>query len=367
MQPNIGPLGARRFFDCRIAKFLAACRATAYGLEQTCIRKREESMRYIKRALVAVAGLLAAGALAAPAAAQTAKWPQRTVKLIVTLGAGSGVDIGSRLFADRLSQRWGQSVIVENRPGGDGVVAISTFVKAHDDHVLLSAPTSSFTAHPFLYENLPYRPKDLNPIVRLSNTVVGISVPASLDIKSLKALFELVRKEPGKYNWAGVTGALDFLFEGFLKGEGLDIKKVPYRNPVEAANDLAEGRVQVYESALAIARPQILAGKIRMLAVTNTERTPAFPDIPTVAQAGFPGLTVDGLVGLFGPPDMPLAVRQQIADDVRAVADKVVAERLAITGQLMNVGGPDEFERSIEAQRAQVAEMARRLGVAEKK
>jgi tripartite-type tricarboxylate transporter receptor subunit TctC len=325
-------------------------------------------MRTTRRDLFTLAGMLAAGALGAPrAVAQAPKWPQRGVKLIVPLGAGSGVDIGSRLLADRLSRRWGQTVIVENRPGGDGIVAIAAFVKAHDDHVLLSSPTSSFTAHPFLYGNLPYKPADLNPIVRVSNTVVGISVPASTDIKSLKQLFDLARKEPGKLNWAGVTGALDFLFEGFLKGENLDIKKVPYRNPVEAANDLAEGRVQVYESAVAIARPQIQNGKIRLLAVTNTERTPAYPDVPTVAEAGFPGLTVDGLVGLFGPAEMPLDLRQRIAEDVRAVADKTVADRLGTTGQLMNIGGPQDFAKSIDAQRAQIAEMAKRLGVAEKK
>ena len=325
-------------------------------------------MRTTRRDFFTLAGMLAAGALGTrPALAQAPKWPQRNVRLIVPLGAGSGVDIGSRLLADRLSQRWGQSVIVENRPGGDGIVAIAAFVKAHDDHVLLSSPTSSFTAHPFLYGNLPYRPADLNPIVRVSNTVVGISVPVASNITSLKQLFDQARKEPGKLNWAGVTGALDFLFEGFLKGENLDIKKVPYRNPVEAANDLAEGRVQVYESALAIARPQIQAGKIRMLAVTNTQRTPAYPDIPTVAEAGFPGLTVDGLVGLFGPADMPAELRQRIAEDVRAVADKTVEARLATTGQLMNIGGPQDFEKSIDAQRAQIAEMAKRLGVPEKK
>ena len=321
---------------------------------------------HFRRALACGGALLAGFAIAVPAHAQ-APYPNHVIKLEVGFAAGGGNDIFARIIAQKMQEDLGQPVIVENRPGGDGIVAIAAFVKAHDDHVLLSSPTSSFTAHPFLYENLPYKPKDLNPIVRVSNTVVGISVPVSLNITSLKQLFELVRKEPGKLNWAGVTGALDFLFEGFLKGEGLDIKKVPYRNPVEAANDLAEGRVQVYESALAIARPQILSGKIRMLAVTNTERTPAFPDIPTVAQAGFPGLTVDGLVGLFGPADMPLELRARIADDVRAVADKIIAERLATTGQLMNIGSPDEFARSIDAQRAQVAEMARRLGVAEKK
>ena len=323
-------------------------------------------MRRFQRPLLAVAGLLAAFAVAAPSAsAQT--WPTRTVKFIVSLGAGSGVDIGSRLIGDKLSQKWGQPVIIENRPGGDGVLALGVFAKQHDDHVLLAAPTSSFTAHPFLYENLPYKPQDLNPIVRISNTTVAISVPTALGVNSLKELFDLARKEPGKLNWAGVTGALDFLFEGFLKGESLDLKKVPYRNPVEATNDLSENRVQVYEGAFAIVRPHLQSGKIKVLAVTSTQRDPAHPEIPTVADAGFPGLTVDGLVGLFGPPDMPAALRDRIYADVKSVADKTIGDRLATTGQVMNIGGPDEFAKSIVAQRAQLAEMAKRLGVTEKK
>ena len=106
--------------------------------------------------------LLATLALGAqPSTTQT--WPHRTVKFIVTLGPGSGVDIGTRLLADRLSKRWAQPVVVENRPGGDGIVAISTFVGADDDHVLLAAPSGSFTAHPFIYKTLPYRPADLRP------------------------------------------------------------------------------------------------------------------------------------------------------------------------------------------------------------
>src|ERR1700719_2557145 len=123
--------------------------------------------------------------LAAPAAAD---WATRPVRLILTLGAGSGTDIGARLLADRLTQRWGQPVIVDNRPGGDGLVAINAFVTAHDDHVLLFAPSSSFTAHPFLHDNLPYKPSDLVPITRVSNTIITISVPASLQVNSLKEL-----------------------------------------------------------------------------------------------------------------------------------------------------------------------------------
>ena len=109
--------------------------------------------------------------------AAAADWPTRPVRFIVTLGAGSGADIGARLFADRLSQRWGQPVVVENRPGGDGIVAINAFVSAHDDHVLLFSPTASFTAHPFLHDRLPYKPSDLDPIARVSNTVIAIAVP----------------------------------------------------------------------------------------------------------------------------------------------------------------------------------------------
>jgi tripartite-type tricarboxylate transporter receptor subunit TctC len=256
-------------------------------------------------------------------------------------------------------------VIVENRPGGDGIVAINAFVSAHDDHVLLFSPTSSFTAHPFLHENLPYKPKDLVPITRISNTLIGISVPIDSKVGSLTELVALARAEPGKLNWAGTTGALDFMFAGWLKREGLNITEVPYRNAVDAANDLAEGRVQVYEAALAIVRPQLDGGRIKLLAVVNTARAPTQPKIPTAAEAGYPALTIDGLVGLFGPPGMPLALRQRITADIRAVADKTIEDRLTITGQLMNIGGPEEFAASIEQQRSTVAQSAKELGIAE--
>jgi tripartite-type tricarboxylate transporter receptor subunit TctC len=315
-----------------------------------------------------LAGALALIAAALPlaatltAAAETA-WPTRPVRLILTLGPGSGSDIGARLLADRLGARWGQPIVVDNRPGGDGIVAINAFVGAHDDHVLLFAPSSSFTAHPFLHENLPYRPSDLVPITRVSNTIITISVPASLAVDSMQDLAALARKEPGKLNWAGVTGALDFIFAGWLKREGLAINKVPYRNPVDAANDLAESRVQVYESALAIVRPQLQSGKIKLLAVTNSVRAPTEPNLPTVAESGFPALTIDGLVGLFGPPGMPLELRNRITADIRAVVDDTVKDRLTTTGQLTNIGGPEEFGQSIDAQRAQVAAFADELGI----
>ena len=232
-------------------------------------------MRPSRRALLALTLLAPLVPWSTPSVAQT--WPQRPVKFLLPLGPGSGVDIGARLLADRLTARWGQPVVVENRPGGDAILAISTFVNAKDDHVLLGSPTSSFTAHPFLHENLPYKPSDLQPIARVSNTLITLAVPAALNVGSIAELIAMARAQPGKLNWAGVTGALDFLFAGFLKNAGLTMTKVPYRNPVEAANDLGENRVQAYISALAIARPTIEAGKVKPLAVTNSVRAPTLP------------------------------------------------------------------------------------------
>ena len=323
-------------------------------------------MRNVQRSLLALSLLASLVLWVTPSAAQNSAqaWPQRTVKFILPLGPGSGVDIGARLLADRLTQRWGQPVVVENRPGGDAIVAIGTFVSAHDDHILLCSPSSSFTAHPYLHENLPYKPSDLMPIARVSNTIITIAVPASLNVGSLSELVALARARPGKLNWAGVTGALDFLFAGFLQGAGLNMTKVPYRNPVEAANDLAEGHVQVYEAALAIVRPQLQAGKIKLLAVTNGVRAPTAPDVPTAKEAGYPALTIDGLVGFFGTPDMPMELRERIAADVRAVAaDPTIESRLTLTGQILNVGGPAEFGAAIEEQRAKIAGIAKDLGI----
>lgn len=324
-------------------------------------------MRNGQRVLALILGLAAAFSFGiAPSGAQS--WPQRTVHFIVTLGAGSGADIGARLLAERLTKKWGQPVVVENRPGGDGIVAINAFVSARDDHVLLFAPSSSFTAHQYLHDNLPYKPSDLAPIARVSNTIIAISVPSSLPVKTLDDLIKLTRAEPGKLNWAGITGALDFMFESYLKSAGLKMSKVPYRNPVEAANDLAEGRIQVYRSAYAIIRPRLQSGKVHVLAFSNSVRAQAAPDIPTVAEAGYPELTVDGLVGLFGPPTMPLALRERLAADIKAVmdADPLVGERLTLTGQIVNPGGPAEFGKSIDEQRATIAAAAKTLGVAAK-
>jgi tripartite-type tricarboxylate transporter receptor subunit TctC len=300
------------------------------------------------------------------AAAQS--WPQRPVKLIVPLGPGSGVDIGMRMLGERLSKKWGQPVVIENRTGGDAIVAITAFMSANDDHVLLATPTSSITAHPFTAKNLPYKMSDLVPIARGWITLIGIAVPANLEVNSLKELVELARKKPSELNWAGTTGAIDFLFAGFLKKNNLDMARVPYKNPQDATNDLATNRIQVAEASLATLQPQLQAKSIKLLALVSSVRSPSYPDVPTAKEAGFPELTLDGLVGLFGPKDMPLSIREQIAADLReAVLAKDFESRLNLTAQVVAPGGPKELTESFNDQKSRVAGAAKDLGVAASK
>jgi tripartite-type tricarboxylate transporter receptor subunit TctC len=321
-------------------------------------------MTRLRAVLPAVCAGFALIATAVSVAAAQTSWPQRNVRFIVPLGPGSGADIGARLFADRLAARWGKPVVVENRPGGDAIVAITGFVGAHDDHTLLYAPAATFTAHPFLHDRLPYDQADLVPIARVSNTIVAIVAPASLKVGTLAALIGQVRAQPGKLNWATATGFSDFLFASFLKNAGLDMSKVPYRDPVQPATDAAEGRIQFYWGALAIVRPHLEAGKLTLLAVSNSVHIPDEPTVPTVKEAGFPSLAYDGLVGLFGPRDMADDVRERIAADIAAVAsDAAITTRLLSTGQLVSPGRPAEFAASISAQRAIVGEIAKEMGI----
>jgi tripartite-type tricarboxylate transporter receptor subunit TctC len=297
-----------------------------------------------------------------PSLAQS--WPQRTVKFILPLGSGAGADISARLFADRLTKRWGQSVVVENRPGADGIVAINAFISAADDHTLLFGPSSSFVAHPYLHDKLPYDRRDLSPVARISNTLVSVAVPGPMNVKSIADVMTIARSQPGKLNWATVTGVTDLIVAGYLKSAGLDMAKVPYRDTVQALNDLAESRIHFYVAALAIVRPQVQARRIKLLAITNRERAPDAPELPTVTESGFPELAFDGLVGLYGPRDMRDELRSHIAAEVRAVAeDPEVKQRLTATGQLVRPGTAAEFAASIEEQSAKLAAFAKALGI----
>jgi tripartite-type tricarboxylate transporter receptor subunit TctC len=314
------------------------------------------------RRLIVAAGLV----LFSLVSAQADSWPQRNVTFILPLGAGSGVDVTSRLIADKLSAKWGKPVVIENRPGGDAMVAISAFLSATDGHTLFMAPTSTFTAHPLLHAKLPYEISDLVPIARATNTLIAIGVPASLGVNSLAEFVKLAKDKPGSLNYAGTTGAVDFVVSGFLKESGVEVAKVPYKDGVQALNDLAEGRIQIYSAAYAIMRPQVEAGKVKVLALMNKERAASLPNIPTAKESGFPSLTLDGLVGLFGQRQMSAELRDRIsADLVEVTNDPEFSKRVTATGQVVRPGNAAEFAAEIDEQRNRIAQAAKAAGLAQ--
>src|SRR4029078_3739768 len=233
------------------------------------------------------------------------------VRFIVGLAPGSAQDIAARLFGDQLSKRWGQPVVIENKPGADGIVAINAFTGAHDPHTLLFAASGTFTAHPTQYAKLPYDPSDLVPLARVSSTIIAVSVPTALNVNTLDELVALARKEPGKLNLAPTPGTTEITFDNFMKATNITMTKIQYGDITKALADLSENRVQVIVSGIAIVKSQVEAGKVKFLAITNLKRGSAVPDLPTATEAGYPSLALDGLIGLFGPKNLPAGTAER--------------------------------------------------------
>jgi tripartite-type tricarboxylate transporter receptor subunit TctC len=319
----------------------------------------------MQRLVALLVAIVAAAAAPSGQALAQESYPSRTVRLILPFGAASATDITARLFADRLSARWGRPVVVENRPGGDGLVALNAFLGAHDDHTLFFGPAAIFLVHLYDEDKPSYDLHDIVPIAGIYVTVLAISVPVSLNVSTMDELVAMARAQPGKLNAAAATGNSDFLIFGFIKSMGLQIAKVPYRDIMQAPNDLAENRIQILSSSLAVAQPLMQAGRIKVLLVTSKQRASAAPDIPTAADAHYPDLTMETAGGLFGPPQMPQRLRERLAADLRSIAesDPAIAKRLADTGQIMTLRRPADFARCVQEQNDQLAVLAKILGL----
>jgi tripartite-type tricarboxylate transporter receptor subunit TctC len=301
---------------------------------------------------------------ATSASAQT--YPTRTVKFILPFGPASGTDITARLVTEPLAKRWGQPIVIENRPGGDGLVAINAFISANDDHTLLWVPVGTFAVHPYQHDKLPYdAERDLVPIVNVSSLFLALSAPVALNVGTFKEFVDLVHANPGKYNAAAANGNSDFLMSGFLKSNNMQMAKVPYRDIMKGPIDLAENRIQLLSSSLAIVTPLMHAGKVKVLAVTGRHRAASAPDVPTVKEAGYPALEMESIGGIFGPRGMPLELRKKIAADVGAAAmsDPGIAVKLASTGQVIDIRGPEEFAVGIKDLDTKLAKIADILGM----
>jgi tripartite-type tricarboxylate transporter receptor subunit TctC len=317
--------------------------------------------------LASMAGVIVMGALAASCstAGDPGRWPTQPVRLIVPSGAGSGVDLAARLFAPRLAARWRQPVVVDNRPGTDGVVGTQAFVTARDAHALLFAPAGPVTLAPHLHGRLPYDPvRDVTPISAVGSVTLVIATSTAVEASSLGDLAALVRRRPAAYRWAtGSPGGPELVVQAFVEQEHLQMTQVRYREVSLALQDVGAGRVHVLLASLPTMAPLLQTGRIRPVAVTNTRRSAAAPQVPTVSEAGYPALSLDGLWGVFGGRDMPpAAVRRIAADIVQAAADPELVDRLRAVGLTVGAGTPEEFAAALDRQRRQAATLAQASG-----
>ena len=297
--------------------------------------------------------------------ATTGEWPTRPVTVIVPFGPGGGADIVARLLVPRLSERWRQPVVVDNRPGADGVVGVQAFLSARDGHTLLFTPAGQVTLTPLLRDDIPFDPaRDLVPTAAAVTASIAISVTGDVKASSLADLVVSVGSEGTRLLWSATPGLPEVIFKACLAVEKLEMTHVPYRDLSMALRDLAAGRIHVGIFALPTVMPFVQSGSVRLLAVTSSARVAAAPDVPTSSEAGYPALSSDGRWGFYGWRDIPPALRDRIAADVRQVLeDKNLAARLVAMGLTVAPGDAEEFGQAIERQRNQVREITRILGL----
>lgn len=288
-------------------------------------------------------------------------WPQRNVQIITPFPAGTGGDIVARLFAERLTSRWAKPVVVENKPGSDGILAVTAFLGARDEHTILLTNGGPLTSNPFKHDKLPYDPiNDFVPISSAADALVAVSAPTSLQVNSLASFVKYARAHSGRLNWGATPGALDYIVPGFLKRAGLDMTHVPYREIAPALQDLAEARLHLYASALVTQLPAVHTGKVRVLVVTNRERTNLVPETPTAREAGFADLEFEAFLGFFGPPGMQKELQERISAGIREFGgDAALAARLSAAGLRLRTNTPTELSEIVERERRKVAELAR--------
>lgn len=296
-------------------------------------------------------------------ATATEAWPQQTVRIVVPFPAGSAIDVAARIIGDGLAIRWGRSVVIENKAGGETVIGAAAFANSRDDHALLYTTFGTLSILPLTADKLPFDPqRDLVPLVPTVSVVVAISVTSDLAVKTLADLETIIRARPGELAWASSPTLPRYVFTMFLKQRHLEMTYVAYRDASQPQADLSEGRIHAFIAAIPTSTPAVAAGKARFVATTEPQRTTILPEVPSVAEAGYDELTFVGGAGMFGSKNMPSSVRERIITDVNAVlSDAVVAGKLRAAGQQVIGGGPEALRRLVEQQAARVVEISKSI------
>lgn len=297
-----------------------------------------------------------------------AQYPNKPVRIIVPFPPGQATDIVARLLAEELSKTWKHNVVVENRGGGGSIPGMIAGRDAPADGYTMTFGTSgSIGVNPSLYANLPYDPpKDFAMVNGVFLVPLMIVAHPSAPFNSLKELVDAAKKEPGKLNWgyAGTGTSQHLTGEYFKHRAGVDIVAVLYKGSGPAITDLLGAQIPLLVDSLASAMPHIKSGKIKPLAMTSAQRVPQLPEVPTVAELGYPGFDGVGWGGLVVPKATPAAVIEKISADVRTVLnDPAMRKRIIDRGAVPDPRGPKEWTNFVNAEIVKWAEIVRRANL----
>ncbi|MEO7254441.1 MAG: tripartite tricarboxylate transporter substrate binding protein [Casimicrobium sp.] len=284
-------------------------------------------------------------------------WPAKTVRIVVPFSAGGTTDVVARLLAQRLQEAWGQTVIVENKVGAAGNIGANDVAKSPNDGLsLLMASGSILTVNPHIYAKMPFDAmNDLVPITNVASGPMVVVVGPNVAAKNVTEFIALAKAKPGVLNFgsSGVGSQVHMAGENFVYSAGIDLKHVPYKGESQALIDVAGGSVEMMAGNLAAMLPFIKSGKIKALGVTSAERSPAAPDIPTVAEAGLPGFVNVGWFGLFAPAGTSKDIVDKIQrDSAKALRTDDMKQRLLAVGMVPVANTPSQLADAIRAESA---------------
>jgi tripartite-type tricarboxylate transporter receptor subunit TctC len=314
-----------------------------------------------------LAGAFALAVLAPLAPAQEA-YPSKPVRIIVPFAAGGVADLLPRIVGEKLTQKWGQPVVVENKVGAAGNIGMAEGARAAPDgYTLLLAPAGNLTVNPKLFPNLPFDTyRDLTPVTLLAQSPNVLVVHPSVPAKSFQELIAYAKANPGKLNFASPgEGSGAHLAGELLKIEaGIDATHVPYKGIAPAVNDLLGGQVQMMFAGISTVLQHVKAGKLVALAIASPKRNPQLPDVPTVSESGLPGFDVTSWYGIVVRAGTPPAIVQKVQRDMtEALQSAEVQSRLAALG-LEPVGDtPSEFDALIKAETKKWGAIVEKAGI----
>jgi tripartite-type tricarboxylate transporter receptor subunit TctC len=305
--------------------------------------------------------------LAVCGTAYSESYPARPIRVIIPFTAGSATDLLARRVAVKMSENWGQQVVIDNRGGGGGTIASNMVAKAAPDGYTLLTHSIAFAMNAALYSKLPYDPvRDFAPASQIAVSTSLLLVSPSLGAKSVKELIALAKQRPGQLNFgsSGVGSGTHLNAEQFRFTAGIDVVHVPYKGVPETLIDLMTGRIHFFLSPLVPALPLLKEGKLIPLAVTTPRRSAVLPDVPTMAEAALPGYEFQAWFGVFAPARTPRPIVEKLSKEIARIVELPdIRKQMQAQGEEARPSSPEEFSKFVRAEIDKISRIVKQAGV----